>query len=128
MLIVAHNIDIACSVIEKATKEHTVIDVDDAFILAYNDRHMHCCWRDKSLLCTNPIQGQFSIKQVQSYVNPRPNSHVLHSFENNLVSHMSNSHISVPFLCFHMSQFIVYLWHFNRPLQIVFVYAQLKFN
>jgi CCR4-NOT transcription complex subunit 1 len=41
MLIVADDIDIACSAIEKATKERAVTDVDDAFILAYNDRRMH---------------------------------------------------------------------------------------
>jgi hypothetical protein len=37
----ADNIAIACSAIEKAAKELAVTDVDDAFILAYNDRHMH---------------------------------------------------------------------------------------
>ncbi|KAF9513935.1 hypothetical protein BS47DRAFT_1362032 [Hydnum rufescens UP504] len=34
-------IDIACSVIENAAKEHAVADVDDVFILAHNDHRMH---------------------------------------------------------------------------------------
>ena len=41
MLIVADNVDIACAAIEKAAKERAVADVDEAFILAYNDRRIH---------------------------------------------------------------------------------------
>jgi CCR4-NOT transcription complex subunit 1 len=41
MLIVADNVDIACAAIEKAAKECAVADVDEAFILAYNDRRIH---------------------------------------------------------------------------------------
>lgn len=41
MLIVADNIDIACAAIEKAAMERAVVEVDDAFSLAYADRRLH---------------------------------------------------------------------------------------
>jgi hypothetical protein len=70
-----------------------------------------------------PSEGDFSIKQTNSYVIPCLNSHTLHSFENESKSYMSKNHESESFLYSYTSQFIVCLWHFNKPPQIVSLYA-----